>query len=265
MTTPEWRQVTVTFPEPHAAEEIARRHIAPILTEAERRQLITSWFYVRKGSWRLRYAPAARYVANELERLADDHQIHSVISGVYEPETHAFGGGEAMSAAHQLWYADSRYLLLDNIGAAHLRETSIMLSAAMMRSASLDWYEQGDVWARVAAHRDTPVPRAVEPLLNGTRRLLTIDLATLTHEEAPLAGYQTLIKAYAAAGETLKNLKSSGQLHRGLREVLAHHVIFSWNRRGIPGLHQAALASAAKTVIFGPDPSRNALTPDGAS
>jgi len=54
-------------------------------------------------------------------------------------------------------------------------------------------------------------------------------------------------------------------LRRGLRATLAHHVIFAWNRRSIPGQHQAALAAAAKTVIFGADPTINPPAPGGDS
>ncbi len=86
MTTREWRQVTVTFPDPHTAEQTARSHLAPILAEAERQQLITAWFYIRKKQgWRVRFAPAThdadRYVVNELERLARDRHLHTIIRG----------------------------------------------------------------------------------------------------------------------------------------------------------------------------------------
>jgi hypothetical protein len=37
--------------------------------------------------------------------------------------------------------------------------------------------------------------------------------------------------------------------------VLAHHSLFAWNRIGLPYATQAALAAAAKTVVFGPDPT----------
>ena len=56
-------------------------------------------------------------------------------------------------------------------------------------------------------------------------------------------------------GSELADLSDSGQLHRGLRDVLAHHVIFAWNRIGLPYATQATLTAAAKTVIFGPDPT----------
>jgi thiopeptide-type bacteriocin biosynthesis protein len=268
MTTPDWRQVTIAFPDLQTAEQQAQTHLAPILAEAEDRHLIGTWFYVRKGAWRLRYLPATidadHFMTNELNRLTRDRHICDAIPGIYEPETHAFGGPEAMHTAHQLWHHDSRHLLTHSSTRAstRLRETSIMLSAAMMRKAALDWYEQGDVWARIADHRDPPKPESVTALLNAAKRLLTVDPASLTRPEGSLAGYQTLIEAYASAGDTLRQLNQAGQLHRGPRAILAHHVIFAWNRRGIPGMQQATLAAAAKTVVFGPDPT---LTPGSAS
>ncbi|GAA1582973.1 thiopeptide-type bacteriocin biosynthesis protein [Actinoplanes couchii] len=265
MTTPEWRQATITFPDPSNAEQTARNHLAPIMAEAERCQIITTWFYVRKDAWHLRYAPSAaaadQYVTNELERLVRNQYVLRMVPGIYEPESHAFGGAEAMQVAHRLWHHDSRHLLLGEgtVPTRH-RETSIMLLAVMMRAAVLDWYEQGDVWARVADRRDQPPRGLASSHLAAVERLLTVDSATLT-----FASYPTLIEAYASAGRILHHLKQAGRLHRGLRDILAHHVIFAWNRRSIPGLHQAALAEAAKTVVFGPDPTPAVPIPCSAS
>ncbi|SCF48743.1 thiopeptide-type bacteriocin biosynthesis domain-containing protein [Micromonospora matsumotoense] len=272
MTSPQWQQTTITFADPHAAEQLAIAHLAPVLTEAEARQLITTWFYVRKSDWRLRYLPSAgtsdaeRYVTSELDRLTRARHIDSAIAGIYEPETHAFGGAEAMDTAHQLWHHDSRHLLTNSPDtAAREPELSIMLCAAMMRAAGLDWYEQGDVWARMADHRDPPKAPTVDSLQAATKRLLTVDPASLIRYEAPLAGCRTLFEAYATAGDALRQLNQGGHLRRGLRATLAHHVIFAWNRRSVPGLRQAAIATAAKNVIFGPDPSTNAPASGGGS
>lgn len=275
MMSPEWRQTTITFPDPHAADQVAITHLAPILTEAETRQLISAWFYVRKESWRLRYLPAStaaeaeadHYLAGELARLRHDRHISAAVPGIYEPEIHAFGGTTAMDAAHRLWHHDSRHLLSPAIGRnpARHRELSIMLVAAMMRAAGLDWYEQGDVWARVADHREPPEPTLVETLMQSVKRLLTVDLVSLTRREAPLAAARTWFEAYTTAGDTLNHLNQAARLRRGLRAILAHHVIFAWNRRSIPGLYQAAIATAAKTTIFGPDPTSPVSTSDGDS
>jgi thiopeptide-type bacteriocin biosynthesis protein len=271
MTSPEWRQTTITFPEPHAAEHVAITHLAPILAEAETRQLITAWFYVRKGTWRLRYLPtsntaeADHYLTGQLARLRHDRHISAAVPGSYEPETHAFGGTAAMDTAHRLWHHDSRHLLAPATGQtpARHREMSIMLAVTVMRAAGLDWYEQGDVWARVADHRDPPEPTLVDTQLHTVKRLLTVDPASLTRQGAPLAAARTWFEAYTAAGDTLHRLNQTGRMRRGLRATLAHHVIFAWNRRSIPSMHQAALATAAKTTIFGPDPTHPVSIPDG--
>ncbi|MEV6987532.1 thiopeptide-type bacteriocin biosynthesis protein [Sphaerisporangium sp. NPDC051017] len=269
-----WRQINIAFPHLHATEDVAITHVAPVLTEAEARRLITAWFFVRKGAWRLRYLPASTtseadaYMIDRLAHLNHVGYLAATIPGRYEPEIHAFGGTLAMEAAHRLWHLDSRHLLTPATGGEphRTRELSIMLCAAMMRAASLDWYEQGDVWARVAEHRDPPKSTLVDTLQAPVQRLLTVDPASLTHVDAPLATARTWIEGYTTAGATLDRLNQTGQLHRGLRAILAHHVIFVWNRRGIPGLHQAALATAAKTITFGPDPANAILTPTcGAS
>ena len=72
---------------------------------------------------------------------------------------------------------------------------------------------------------------------------------------APLAHCAGWAAAYTTAGRELASLTAAGRLHRGLRDVLAHHVIFAWNRLGLPYATQSALAGTAKTVVFGPDPA----------
>lgn len=263
-----WRQTAITFADLNIAEQTAVAHLAPILADAEARSLITTWFYVRKGEWRLRYLPADTsrraedHIGSELERLVGHHLVHGAVAGIYEPEVYAFGGPDAMDIAHQLWHHDSRHLLAG--ATSHHREQSIVLVAAMMRAAGLDWYEQGDVWARVAEHRDPPHPGHVTSLHHAIQRLLTVDLTSLTGPGATMANCSALVEAYTTAGDSLRRLNQAGRLHhRGLRDILTHHVIFTWNRRSIPGLHQAAIAAAAKTLIFGPGPGIGPLTPGG--
>jgi hypothetical protein len=94
------------------------------------------------------------------------------------------------------------------------------------------------------------------------QRLLTADPAGLAHTGGPPA--TEWHAAFIAAGQALRHLYDTGQLHRGLREVLTHHIIFAFNRRGIPEHEQAALAAAARTVIFGDDPSLSATTTTAA-
>ena len=73
---------------------------------------------------------------------------------LYEPETAAFGGTAGMDIAHDLFCADTSgvlaYLRRDD-PALGRREISVLLISAMLTAAGLDWYEHGDVFARVAA------------------------------------------------------------------------------------------------------------------
>ena len=54
----------------------------------------------------------------------------------------------------------------------------------MLRAAGLDWFEQGDAWAKVAALRPAAQARAVnlwrwEGLSRGVRRLMTVDASSV--------------------------------------------------------------------------------------
>lgn len=268
-----WMQVNITFPDWDRAEPTAVSHLAPWLSDAEASGLIEAWFFIRKyPCWRVRYLPAGQLpiasdaedrIGQHLKALAADQLIHDWTTSVYEPETHAFGGTEAMTLAHRLFHHDSRCVLAylqddERIGAGHRREISIMLCSILMRAAGQDWYEQGDIWARVASHREPSPDLAPDQAVSFTasvRRLLTVDTERQLCDGGPLAHLASWADGYAAAGCELAALAAAGRLHRGLRDVLAHHVIFAWNRLGIPHAAQSALASTSKAIVFGLDPA----------
>ncbi|WP_415840757.1 thiopeptide-type bacteriocin biosynthesis protein, partial [Nocardiopsis rhodophaea] len=156
--TPEaWFQATVDFTDPTAAEHAGVHHLAPALNGL-------TWFLTRKSAWRCRIHlpphaeehPAAQArVAKRLDELAATGTINGWKQSVYEPETRAFGGEEAMDSAHTLFCADTHhtlaFLAATETGRDRRREMSLLLCRTLMRAASLDHYEQGDVWDRVAA------------------------------------------------------------------------------------------------------------------
>ncbi|MFF5106093.1 thiopeptide-type bacteriocin biosynthesis protein [Streptomyces sp. NPDC000134] len=264
MTPPPWRQVNVVFPDWERAEATAITELAPLLRSAEAVGAITTWFIIRKHPcWRIRYIPvtdAQSPVDQRLDELVSAGHTKGWTEIIYEPEVHAFGGAPSMNSAHRFFHRDSRDLLefLRSDTARHRRETSLMLCSLMMRAAGLDWYEQGDVWARVAAHRALPPGSerdSNDQLHTAVRRLLSVDPQYATQPGGPLSAATEWVSAYTEAGSDLARLNEAGQLHRGLRDVLAHHVIFAWNRLGLPYATQATLTAAAKTVIFGSDPA----------
>lgn len=273
MDSSAWQQANLEFADPALAESIAVARVMPILTAAEANRLISAWFIVRKGhQWRLRYLPthasdnAPAKLRSQIVTLCRSESLTKVTQAIYEPETTAFGGPRAMRLAHRLWHLDTRHLLTPTPRQPRrTRELSILQCTAMMRAAGLDWYEQGDVWARTAAHRGHAEPTRTKTLHDAVQRLLVVDPASLTHAGAPLAAATTWIDAFTTTGAALRRTHDSGQLQRGLREILTHHVIFAWNRRGMPDNDQATLAATACEVIFGTPPSSHLLLIEAAA
>lgn len=263
-----WRQINVLFTDWTSAELIAATDLVPILQHAYDDGLLTGWFFVRKTPcWRIRYLPGRDFTAVEerlhewLTELTSSGRIAGFHPVIYEPELHAFGGPAAMDVAHRLFHHDSRHLLAHlattSHPSGHRRELAVLLCGTLLRAAGLDWYEQGDVWARVADHRppDRPLPadriHALEPAL---RHFL------LANGNVTLAHVPTWPAAFTTAGQQLADLADTGRLHRGLRAILAHHVIFTWNRHGLPYPAQTTLAHTARHVVFGHDPTTEGTT-----
>ncbi len=254
-----WKQVTIAYPSPdrHQRERHAVDHLARVLPAAEADGLITSWFFIRKGAWRVRYL-----LAQDADGGGEPNPdpLHPLLTDgvgwtgdIYEPEVHAFGGPASMNTAHALFHRDSRQLLTFLQGdPADRREYSLVLCTALMRTAGLDLNEQGDVWARVAEQRSgladaPPDPRVWASFTSDVRHLLLGDA------RADLISGDWLT-AFAETGRTLRTLRENGTLTRGIRAVIALHVIFHWNRLGLTATTQATLARAAKEALFGNAP-----------
>lgn len=272
-TGPSWLQVSIEFADYTAAEQIGVAHLAPVVTNAEAAGLVGSWSFIRKAPrWRLRYRPphhgeqdAQAFIHQSLDTLQKSGHIAGWVETIYEPEMHAFGGDAAMDVAHRLFHQDSRHIL-DHRGDTHAdstghhdkrREISILLCTTLMRGAGQDWYEQGDIWARVAENRPLPSEMSLDRVRgveSGLRRLMTVDAgpdSTLVSQGGPLTYLAAWVAAFDTAGTALGDLARDGTLRRGVRAVLTHHVIFHWNRIGLPYEMQSVLAHAAKAVVMG--------------
>lgn len=248
-----WKQVNITHPgqDPNEREHHAVKHLARVLPAAEAGGLIASWWFIRKGPWRIRYQPADHTASQDADPL------HPLLTAgvtwtrdIYEPEVHAFGGAASMDAAHALFHADSRHLLgFLNGTPTDRRERSLILCTALMRAAGLDVNEQGDVWAQVAEQRTGLPGQPADPQVwavftRDVRHLL------LGQARADLIGPGWLA-AFEDTGTALRTLREDGNLTRGIRAVIALHLVFHWNRWGLPATEQAMLARAAKEAVFG--------------
>ncbi|WP_239336573.1 thiopeptide-type bacteriocin biosynthesis protein [Frankia sp. CiP3] len=264
MSTPDteaaWCGVTVWCHDWRSAEHLGVTQLAPLLTAAEQTNGISLWWFTRKsGSWRIRWRPGPGQIRQTPTALGErtlgdllaDGAICRWAPAVYEPETHAFGGPAGMDVAHLLFHTDSRNVLV-HLGQArpdHRREVGLVLAAALLNAAGQDYYEQGDIWTRVAGHRRTcqvrPRQPAVAPATRaGVHRLLT------ARTVRPLEALPAWPAAFRHAGRSLADLADQGQLTRGIRAVLAHHVLFAWNRLGIPAADQAQMAATAAHIVF---------------
>ncbi|NRQ30666.1 methyltransferase, FxLD system [Nonomuraea sp. NN258] len=263
MPTTIWRQYNIAFRDADTAEQVAAHALLPVLALSENMGLIQDWWFVRKTPWRLRCRDLGRPPASLvslLDTLTQDGRIIGWSLGIYEPETRAFGGEAAMDVAHTLFHHDSLHVLRRLAEPAPpvlgQRETSVVLCGVMLRAAMLDWCEQGDVWAQVAQLRPSaadivPADQA-ERLRAEMRRLMTADTTHLCDATrgGPLTGYEPLVTAFADTGRALAGLAAEGQLTRGLRAVLAHHIIFHANRAGLTLRDQIALARLAADTVF---------------
>ncbi|MEY9841746.1 methyltransferase, FxLD system [Streptacidiphilus sp. EB103A] len=257
MAPQRWHQHTVTFTDPASSKRVIAERLAPVLLAAEEAGHIDGWWFMNKTPWPLRYRAAqpSSLVQAVLSDLTYDGTVKTALPGIYEPESIAFGGAQAMDTAHDLFHQDSRHLLTYRPGPGHLgrRETAVLLISAMMRAANLDWFEQGDVWAKAAALRPAPglTPERCAELIPAMRTLMTVDARSLCGPDGPLGGQYEWVAAFEQTGTALANLAAQATLSRGLRRVIAHHVIFHANRAGLLPGDQSALFAIAREAVMG--------------
>jgi thiopeptide-type bacteriocin biosynthesis protein len=268
-----WHEIRVQFSDFSTAEAVATDDLGPALDRAQEARVITAWWYIRKAPcWRIRYrrgpgmstARLTRHITAVMDDVVRQGTVARWRSAIYEPEACAFGGPTGMDVAHRLFHADTLGILdhlhRQTAGIAVLgrREVSVLLCTALFRGARQEWHEQGDVWHRVADMRPLPADTSTErlhTLADSLLRLLAADLSPagrpvgLDAEPASIAPW---LAAFTAAGRDLAAAVDDTTLHRGIRDVLAHHVIFHWNRLGVPDRAQAILARAAHDIVMNP-------------
>lgn len=241
-------QVTLWFTDSRQAEKVGSTRLGPAMAHTQ----VQGWWFMRKGpSWRIRYRPAPNQMEQTRARLelhlrswTDEGLLLEWVRGVYEPETHAFGGPQGMGVAHGLFHHDSLHVLshLHRNGTEHRTLLGVLRACALLRGAGQEWHEQGDVFARLAAHR--PVDR--EPTGTEVDQLDHLLRARFPHPKmAP--GWT---EAFHHTGQNLAHLADTGKLTRGIRATLAHHLLFAFNRAGIPATEQGLISRAAAAAVF---------------
>jgi thiopeptide-type bacteriocin biosynthesis protein len=255
-----WHQVRVRPGRQQPSELVLATVVGPRLDGLTGPGAPGGWWYMNKPpGWRIRLRDTPPGLASE---FFDDLTAAGVITAWnaarYEPEVAAFGGTAGMNIAHDLFCADTSgilaYIRQDSPQLGR-REVSVLLISAMLAAAGLDWYERGDIFARVAAMRPEPAPGAAGQAAQLAGQLLTL-LAMPASAASALLSEDGVCQAarwhagFTDAGRRVADASSSGALSRGLRAVLAHAVIFHWNRLGLSASAQAILARAAASACL---------------
>ncbi|HEY7202382.1 MAG TPA: thiopeptide-type bacteriocin biosynthesis protein [Candidatus Dormibacteraeota bacterium] len=196
---------------------------------------------------------AAPAIESELAAACRSGRLRGWCTVPYEPEVALFGGPEGMRLSHALLHRDSR-AAARWLAAGHARteEASVVAIRGLLVGAELDIFEQGDVWARVASQRPlapgrpAPGPGAIGWLYAAGPDELR---ALLGDGEAYGAAVDWAVELHRS-GEELAAAARRGDLGRGLRAILATHVIFHWNRAGLSAAAQASLAHRLAGWIF---------------
>jgi protein-L-isoaspartate(D-aspartate) O-methyltransferase len=254
-----WPQFFIEWADWDTSEHTAAQQLWPALAHADQDGLLGRWFFIRKTPhWRLRYTggtEARSYLTHVLDQLTTTGAIAQWDHGIYEPETTAFGGEVGMDAAHTLFHLDCRNTLAY---LSHLQEVSgdrrvgrrelgVLLMNALHRGAGLDWYEKGDVWVIFGRHREAQDTLSAPGQRAKMQTLLTANTAQLVHIGSELHEW---IDAHTSVGQQLADHARHGRLQRGLRAVLAHHMIFTFNCLGLPFEDQKTLSELAREVVF---------------
>lgn len=277
----DWYQVRVRWRDWESAEWTAALHLGPPLDRLREAGALGAWWFVRKAPcWRLRLRPAenaradlAASVSAVLDELVAAGHVERWQESIYEPERVAFGGPLGISAAHDLFSADSGAILKYLHGLATdgcsspaigRRELSMLLCSTLMRAAGQEWHEQGDIWLRVACMRP-PASAASDDLRSAAEKvtqLMTVSTQPIGEpfgETGRLSFAMPWFAAFTDVGRRLGAAAGDGALRRGIRDVLAHHVIFHWNRLGLSTADQGVLASAGADVILNVFPGTDNL------
>ncbi|WP_449061488.1 thiopeptide-type bacteriocin biosynthesis protein [Planomonospora algeriensis] len=213
-------QVRVEFADWNTAETTGARLLGPRLNQLQSAGAVAGWWFLRKHPcWRLRLHGADTAAVDQvLDKLIASGLLTRWWPTVYEPETAAFGGPAAMDIAHALFCADSRGVLdyaRQKTSGLGRRELSVLLINTLLGAAGLDFFERGDVFARVAKIR--PAPSAADharltDLVGGLRTLLSVPAtgSALFTPGGPVAFAAPWLTAFETAGLRLGEAAAAG-------------------------------------------------------
>jgi thiopeptide-type bacteriocin biosynthesis protein len=260
-----WVQLELDFDSDCVSHEVYRR-VALIAQEMLQKGCIDAFFFMHKPpGMRVRFETnqigrdeLAGKLWDQFTTIKNEGLVKHIVPGVYEPETHLFGGVASMRSVHELFTIDSlAWLEYHALGISQAEAGAVwVLSLAMLRALFnglriADW-EDLDIWDR---------------LRRKTGRLLAADIIA----ESQFAEVAAAIRAYwlnphslldalpdavriiltvysEALGPVVerwyKGYFATRNAHVGPRAAAALCVMFHWNRAALSLTRQALIVEA---------------------
>jgi len=243
----EWTQVNVALSRQHASPvESARRlfgRLLPLLTRHRRQLGVESFHFTRKApDVRLRFLctrPADLLPKLEATLAGKASGVDAAHVSVYEPEARLFGGDDAMTAVHRYFEQDSihamQWLLVPAVRHRDPATLCFHVVDDLFARGVEGGLEAWDAWHNVLE-------------LTSSARSVRLPLLALNRRAISSGGMQSL-RAYRRANATLvaecRALQQDGRLAAGMRALLAYVAMFHFNRYGLDGERQQAVARSA--------------------
>ncbi len=219
-------------------------------------------FFVHKPPGvRIRFQiPAARRelldsaLQQTLQAWLDEELITEWAPGVYEPESHLFGGPISMRSVHRIFSADS-IAWLDFHGADPMPgppwAMSLLMTRGLFEALPVPDWEDIDVWDRLREQLGRqldaglrpeagPVGAALRRAWNDPGRLWSV----LEHATARPILEQYIAAVGTACREWHASYFSAPGAYVGPRQAVAHMIAFHWNRADLSATRQALIAEA---------------------
>lgn len=261
-----WLQVGLSFRDAEQARRFQSAGLLPETVEMLLAEgLINHFFFMNKPpGMRLRFSipgggvEAERRVLDLLVRARGADLIESHEFGIYDQETHQFGGPAGIDIFHRFSTHDSlailKYRALEADGRITIDQSVLSLLAMndLIGRVAEDAWEQWDVWcemrltgrlvdgtSEVAAELRQNLDQnlaLLEPLLFRRDEII----ADLSPPERALFEAYTLANCAAACG--FRDAGRTRALQHGPRKILPFFIIFHWNRLGLSIDEQVAFS-----------------------
>lgn len=259
-----WLYLRVSLPA-SAMDSFVATQLAPFLLQISSNPSIQGWWWLFKhdtcGSamrLRIRAKEGVHLDANKMVQMCSEHLGCHVTGLRYEPELRLFGGLAGMRMAHDQFMNESRFLvewITENGSRSPLipHGLSLALILKLLRASGLDSFECWDVFDKLSAKR--PALKRHQSLIENFRGFVGKILYCSPEEVVHLYGRANsqLLERYLdyldSFGKTLSRCYYQGDLVCGLREILVPIILFHWNRIGLSGLEQLAIAHSAAAEL----------------